>query len=169
MTIAGDWDLAARQLVELQTEATGELLQQAVDRAFNGDIGRLARFVAALAAALPPGTRVYLRGSAVAGASYRSHEPFDARGPGSSDLDIVVCGPEAMALFSDDGFYIPGINSRPLCDTERDVAPRLDAARSAAQAMAGRPVSIQAMDEAFLNIRSAAQETPFIPLAVVSG
>ena len=88
-------------------------------------------------AALPAGTKLYLRGSAVQGESYVSHQPFDAGGPGSSDLDVVVCGTEVMALFADDGFYVPGINSRPLGDTDRDVAPLLDDARARAQELAG--------------------------------
>jgi hypothetical protein len=165
----GESEPAARKVIELQTEDTNKLLGDAVDRAFGSDLGRLGRFVVALTADLPAGTRVYLRGSAVTGESFRSREPFDARGPGSSDLDVVVCGPEVMALFSDDGFYVPGINSRPLCDANRDVAPLIDEARSAAQVVAGRPVSIQAMAELFLDVRSAAQDTPFIPLAIVPG
>jgi hypothetical protein len=160
---------AIQQLLELQTEGSRTLLRETVDRAFGGDIATLGRFVATLMPALPAGTKLYLRGSAVQGESYVSHEPFDAGGPGSSDLDVVVCGAEVTSLFSDDGFYLPGINSRPLCDASRDVAPLLDDARSRAQELAGRPVSIQAMAELFLDVRSVAQGTPFLALGTVPG
>jgi hypothetical protein len=160
---------AARQLIELQSNETIELLRATVARAFDGDTAMLGRFVATLMPALPAGTKLYLRGSAVQGESYKTHEPFDAGGPGSSDLDVVVCGAEVMALFSEDGFYLPGVNSRPLCDASRDVAPFLDEARSQAQALAGRPVSIQAMAELFLDVRSVAQGTPFLPLGIAPG
>jgi len=158
-----------KQIVELQNGESSTLLRETVDRAFGGDIAKLGRFVATLMPALPAGTKLYLRGSAVQGESYVSHEPFDAGGPGSSDLDVVVCGSEVMTLFSDDRFYLPGINSRPLCDADRDVAPLLDDARSRAQELAGRPVSIQAMAELFLDVRSVAQGTPFLPLGTVPG
>jgi hypothetical protein len=164
-----DGTAAAQRLVELQTEDTSTLLRETVDRAFDGDIGKLATFVATLLPVLPAGTKLYLRGSAVQGESYVSHQPFDAGGPGSSDLDVVVCGPEVMELFSADGFYLPGVNSRPLCDSSRDVAPFLDEARSMAQELAGRPVSIQAMAELFLDVRSVAQGTSFLAIGVVPG
>jgi hypothetical protein len=160
-------DAAVTGLPGLQTDETRELLRETVDRAFGGEIARLEAFVATLMRALPAGTKVYLRGSAVQGESFRTHQPFDADGPGSSDLDVVVCGAEVMALFSDDGFYLPGVNSRPLCDEHRDVAPSLDEARSRAQDLAGRPVSIQAMAELFLDVRSFAQGTPYLPLGIV--
>jgi hypothetical protein len=164
-----DIEMAVKQLIELQTDESSALLRETVDRAFDGDIAKLGRFVATLLPALPAGTKLYLRGSAVQGESYVSHEPFDAGGPGSSDLDLVVCGSEVMSLFSDDGFYLPAINSRPLYDSDRGVAPFLDEARSRAQELAGRPVSIQAMAELFLDVRSIAQGTPFLPLGVVPG
>jgi hypothetical protein len=164
-----DADTAVKQLVELQNDESSTLLRETVDRAFGGEIAKLGRFVATLMPALPAGTKLYLRGSAVQGESYVSHQPFDAGGPGSSDLDVVVCGSEVMGMFSDDGFYVPGVNSRPLCDASRDVAPFLDEARSRAQELAGRPVSVQAMAELFLDVRSVAQGTPFLPLGVVPG
>ena len=147
-----------------------ELLRKAaLDRAFDGDEARLAQFISILSRPLPAGTRLFLRGSAVAGESYKTKEPFDADGPGTSDLDVVVSGPEAMDLFADDGFYLPRVNSRPLCDHDRTVAPTLDAARSEAQQLVGRPVSIQAMAEWFLDVRAATQGTPHVLLGEVTG
>ncbi len=151
----------------LVAEDPEQLRRTTLDRAFNGDEATLARLVSILTPVLPPGTRLFLRGSAVSGESYKTKEPFDAAGPGTSDLDIVISGPGTMDLFADDGFYLPRVNSRPLCDHDRAVAPALDAARSEAQDLVSRPVSIQAMAEWFLDIRSATQGTPHLFLGQV--
>ena len=37
-------------------------------------------------------------------------------GPGTSDLDLTLIGGEALKLFRLDGFYVPGLHSRPLSD-----------------------------------------------------
>ncbi len=156
-----------KEMLALQTNESAELLEATVNRAFGGEVANVAKFVSTLTPALPGGTKIFLRGSSVMGKSYVSGEPFDAHGPGSSDLDVVVSGPDVMELFSDDGFYLPRVNSRPLCDADREVAPVLDKARSEAQTLVGRPVSIQAMAEWFLAVRSAAQQTPAILLGRV--
>jgi hypothetical protein len=141
------------------------LLAGAIERAFGGDLDRFARFMAALQAGVPAGTRLVLRGSAVQGASYRTGEPFDARGPGTSDLDIVLIGDEAMAAWAPDAFYLPGVNTQPLYDEAPDIAEAgLEEARAAAQAVAGRPVALQAMARWFLDLRSGLQGTPYVVL-----
>jgi hypothetical protein len=141
------------------------LLAGAIDRAFAGDLDRFARFMAALQAGVPAGTRLVLRGSAVQGVSYKTGEPFDARGPGTSDLDIVLIGDEAMAAWEPEAFYLPGVNTQPLYDDARDIAsPALEEARAAAQAVAGRPVALQAMTRWFLDLRSGLQGTPYVVL-----
>jgi hypothetical protein len=141
------------------------LLAGAIDRAFGGDLDRFARFMAALQAGVPSGTRLVLRGSAVQGASYKTGEPFDARGPGTSDLDIVLIGEEAMAAWAPDAFYLSGVNTQPLYDEAPDIAEaRLEQARLAAQAVAGRPVALQAMARWFLDLRSGLQGTPYVVL-----
>jgi hypothetical protein len=147
-----------------QAQADDPLMEAVVGRVFDGDRTALDEFVARLAAPLPPGTKLFLRGSAVSGESYESGAPFDAGGPGSSDLDVVVTGPGVMELFSDEGFYLPRVNSRPLCDADPTVAPALNGARAAAQALVHRPVSIQAMAEWFLDLREKAQGTPSVLL-----
>lgn len=141
------------------------LLTGAVERAFGGDVERFGRFMSALQQGVPPGTRLVLRGSAVQGISYKTGEPFDARGPGTSDLDIVLLGDEAMAAWAPDAFYVPGVNTQPLYDDAPDVAePALERARRAAQAVAGRPVAVQAMARWFLDLRSGLQGTPYVVL-----
>lgn len=140
------------------------LLAASVERAFGGDVDRFARFMRVLQDAVPPGTTIVLRGSAVQGESYRTGEPFDARGPGTSDLDIVLVGDAAMAEWHPEAFYLPGVNTMPLWDEAREVAPGLEPARAAAQEIAGRPVAIQAMARWFLDLRSGLQGTPYATL-----
>lgn len=146
-----------------------EIVDSTIQRAFGGDRRQMRRFARTLRQALPPGTRVVIRGSAVAGQSYRTGRPFDADGPGSSDLDIVLLGPGAMALFEPDAFYVPGVNSRPLCDDERWVAPALDPVRTRAQELVRRPVAIQAMADWFLELRAIVQGQPHMVLDDVAG
>lgn len=145
-------------------EPSPEIKEATIQRAFDGDRGRMRRFARILRRALPPGTRVVIRGSAVAGQSFRTGRPFDADGPGSSDLDIVVLGPDVMAMFEPDAFYVPGVNSKPLCDDARWVAPALDPIRTRAQELVGRPVAIQAMADWFLELRALVQGQPHMVL-----
>jgi hypothetical protein len=156
--------VAVVDLLRHRETASADLLPGAIDRAFRGDLALFGRFLASLRAALPDGTGLVLRGSAVVGSSFRSGEPFDAHGPGSSDLDLVVLGQEAMALWSPEAFYFPGVNTLPLYDGARWVAPSLDPIRSAAQEMVGRPVSLQAMVPWFLELRAALQGQPHLVL-----
>jgi hypothetical protein len=150
-----------------QAQPDDALWEAVVGRVFDGDRAALDRFISQLAAPLPAGTKVFLRGSAVSGKSYVSGAPFDADGPGSSDLDVVVAGPGVMELFSDEGFYLPRVNSRPLCDADPTVAPALNGARTAAQELVHRPVSVQAMAEWFLDLREKAQGTPSVLLGQI--
>lgn len=156
----------AQVMAILRPEGSDEpaLLAGAVERAFEGDPARFGRFMAALQEGMPEGTRIALRGSAVQGHSYTSGEPFDGRGPATSDLDIVLFGDAAMAAWHPDAFYLPGVNTVPLTDDSRWVAPTLDPPRTAAQDIAGRPVNIQAMARWFLDLRSGLQGTPYVLL-----
>lgn len=141
-----------------------QLLTGAIDRAFGGDAGRFGQFVSALQAGVPPGTTLALRGSAIQGYAYKTDEPFDAKGPGTSDLDVVLFGDEAMAAWDDEGFVVRGVNTLPLSDETAWLAPSLDPARREAQAIARRPVSIQAMAQWFLDLRAAIQVQPYVLL-----
>lgn len=142
-----------------------ELLTAAIERAFGGDTDRFGQFVSALQAGVPPGTSLALRGSAIQGYAYKTEEPFDAKGPGTSDLDVVLFGDEAMAAWHDDGFVVRGVNTLPLSDETAWLAPSLDPARRKAQAIARRPVSIQAMAPWFLDLRAALQVQPYVLLS----
>ncbi len=120
--------------------------------------------MATLQAAIPEGTKIAWRGSAIQGANYKTKEPFDSRGSGTSDLDLVLIGDDAMSEWHPEAFYLPGVNTMPLWDEARWVAPRLDPARGNAQDLAGRPVSLQAMAKWFLDLRSGLQGTPYVVL-----
>lgn len=133
--------------VKLANDATRELSDGAVrDRivqlAFRGDHERYAQFLAAIRRAIPLPVTVVLRGSAVTGVKWADGSPFDARGPGTSDLDLTFVSAEMLKLYED--FYIPGLHSTPLSDEHPGAAPALVPLRRALSAIAGRPVNIQA-------------------------
>lgn len=148
-----------------EPERAEELAAGTIRRGFGGDVERMRRFVRTLAAALPPGTLVALRGSAVAGRSFRTGAPFDALGPGTSDLDIVVLGESVRDLFTEEATFPGRVNTLPLSDSTPWVAPDLEAARRRAQAIVRRPVSIQAQASWFLAFRSRLQRQPYVILA----
>ena len=78
---------------------------------------------------------------------------------------VALIGDEAMAAWAPEAFYLPGVNTHPLYDEARDIAsPTLEEARAAAQAVAGRPVALQAMTRWFLDLRSGLQGTPYVVL-----
>jgi hypothetical protein len=141
---------------------TDQLLQQTIERGFKGDWALFARFMQKLQTALPVDTRVALRGSAVTGESYPGRQPFDVKGPGTSDLDVVLMSESAMAEWKPEAFFFPNVNTMPLSDEMPDIAPRLNPVRVELQQMVGRPVNIQAMQKWFLDMRSELQGTPYV-------
>src|SRR5688500_12702484 len=60
--------------------------------AFGGDPAEFERFCRLLADFAPPGTTGILRGSAITGFRWKDNAPFDADGPGTSDLDVTFVG-----------------------------------------------------------------------------
>jgi len=133
-----------------------ELTDAIVDRAFRGDPALYREFLETLREPIGDAD-IVLRGSAVTGQSYRGRERFDAHGPGSSDLDIVLVGPHAFRHWVPDAFYLAGVNTVPLSDKAPWVAPGLEAARREAQELVRRPVNIQAMARWFLELRAIVQ------------
>ena len=49
-----------------------------------------------------------LRGSAVTGQRWKDGAPFDADGPGTSDLDLTLVGSTVIHFFKVTGFFVPG-------------------------------------------------------------
>jgi hypothetical protein len=140
-----------------------ELTRGIIRRAFRGDPELYHRFLSTLRESIGHAD-IVLRGSAVTGESYRGHDAFDADGPGTSDLDIVLIGRDALQLWLPDAFYVRWVNTIPLSDRTRWVAPGLDPAREAAQSLVGRPVNIQAMARWFLALRRIVQGQPHVTL-----
>ena len=117
--------------------------ENVVRLAFNGQEKLLEEFCHAIEEVVPPGTTVVLRGSAVTGKRWKDDAPFDAQGPGTSDLDLTLVGDGALAFFKQSGYFVPGVHSRPLSDTDPDIAPDLVPVRDRLMRMVGRPVNIQ--------------------------
>jgi hypothetical protein len=132
--------------------------------AFGGSRERFAAFIDAIDAIAPFGTTVILRGSAVTGSRWKDGAPFDADGPGTSDLDVTLVGADALAFFKPTGFFVPGVHSRPLSDEDPDIAPELVPVRQKLMEMVGRPVNIQASREIVLQFRGGLLDQPYLTL-----
>lgn len=147
-------------------ELTGEQKRANVVRlAFGGSEQRLDEFIGKVRAAIPPGTGVVLRGSAVTGERWKDGAPFDADGPGTSDLDLtLVGGDDLIGLYKVTGFFVPGIHSRPLSDDDPDIAPDLVPLRRELMAMVGRPVNIQATRDFVMYLRGEVIGQPYLVL-----
>lgn len=129
--------------------------------AFQGDRERYDEFCRAVSNAIPPGTGVVLRGSAVTGKRWKDGAPFDADGPGTSDLDLTLVGDEALAFFKVTGFFVPGVHSRPLSDDDPEIAPDLVPLRETLMAMVNRPVNIQATRDFVMYLRGELIGQPY--------
>ena len=130
--------------------------------AFDDDPDRYGEFVRALDEATPPGVEVILRGSAVTGHKFMSDAPFDADGPGTSDLDVTFVGGGMVSLFRD--FHIPGIHSAPLSEAHPFASPTLGPLRKRLCAMCGRPVNLQATTSLVQYLRDVVMDQPYLVL-----
>ena len=151
---------------ETQAELTGEQKRENVIRlAFGGSEKRLNEFVETVRQGIPPGTGVVLRGSAVTGYRWKDKAPFDADGPGTSDLDLtLVGGDEVIGLYKVTGFFVPGIHSRPISKDDPDIAPDLTPLRERLMRMVGRPVNIQATRDFVMYLRGEVIGQPYLVL-----
>jgi hypothetical protein len=132
--------------------------------AFGGSEERFAEFIRTIREEIPDETKVILRGSAVTGQRWRDGAPFDADGPGTSDLDLTLVGDAVIGLFTVTGFFVPGVHSRPLSDEDPDIAPDLIPLRETLMAMTGRPVNIQASREVVINFRGDLLGQPYLTI-----
>ncbi len=131
---------------------------------FGGDEERFEQFLRTVREEIPPGTTVVVRGSAVTGRRWKDGAPFDADGPGTSDLDLTLVGDEVIGLFHLTGFFVPGMHSRPLSDDDPHIAPALIPLRETLMAMTGRPVNIQASREVVQQFRGDVLGQPYLTL-----
>jgi hypothetical protein len=120
-----------------------EMRANVVRLAFGGDERRFEEFCTMVGDAVPEATAAVLRGSSVTGYRHSDKAPFDADGPGTSDLDLTLVGADVLRYYSFDGYFIPGIHTRPLSDEDPDIAPELVPLREKLQAYVKRPVNIQ--------------------------
>jgi hypothetical protein len=141
-----------------------EKRENVVRLAFDGRQERFDEFVREIRDAIPPGTGVVLRGSAVTGRRWKNGAEFDADGPGTSDLDLTLVGDEVIQLFKVTGFFVPGVHSRPLSDKDPEIAPDLIPLRQRLMALARRPVNIQATRDVVMYLRGELIGQPYLVL-----
>ncbi|HEX7085597.1 MAG TPA: hypothetical protein VF198_04495 [Vicinamibacterales bacterium] len=160
-----EFDAREAREVERGTAPTdAEMRENVVRLVFRGDRERYDAFLRALSEALPPDTAVVLRGSAVTGYRWSDGEPFDAEGPGTSDLDLTFVGESLLEEFTSTGFFVPGVHSRPLSDDDPDIAPGLLPLRERLMSLVNRPVNIQATRDAVMTLRGEMLGQPYLVL-----
>jgi hypothetical protein len=135
-----------------------------VSLAFGGQAELFEEFCRAIEEVIPAGTTVILRGSAVTGQRWKDGAPFDADGPGTSDLDLTLVGESALLFFKPSGFFVPGVHSRPLSDEDPDIAPDLVPVRERLMSMVKRPVNIQASRDIVIQLRGDLMGQPYLTL-----
>jgi hypothetical protein len=146
-----------------------EKRQNVIRYVFDSQPERFENFRQAIEEAIPPGTQVVLRGSAVTGCRWKDGARFDAEGPGTSDVDLTLVGGDAVALFELHGFFVPGVHSRPLSDRDPDIAPALVPLRKRLMDMVRRPVNIQASRELVIQFRGDLLGQPYLTLIDKNG
>jgi hypothetical protein len=155
----------AKQEEKKEAELTEEEMRACCVRlAFGGDERRFEQFCETVRAAVPEGTCVVLRGSSITGRRWKDGTPFDGDGPGTSDLDLTLVGSEVLKFYILDGFYLPGVHTKPLSDKDPDIAPNLVHVRERLQAMVKRPVNIQATRDIWMKIRGDWLGQPYLTL-----
>jgi hypothetical protein len=141
-----------------------EMRERVITLAFGGEPRRFEEFCETVRAAVPEGTAAVLRGSAITGERWKDGSPFDSRGPGSSDLDLTLVGDEVLSLYILDGFYLPGVHTKPLSDKDPDIAPDLIPLRHRLQKVVKRPVNIQATRDFVMHMRDNWFGQPYLTL-----
>lgn len=154
----GDSPATDRELTE------SEKRDNVIRLAFEGDPAKLDYFVELIKAEIPEDTGVVLRGSAVTGYRWKDQAPFDSEGPGTSDLDLTLVGDRILEYYKVTGFFVPGVHSRPLSDSDPDIAPRLVPLRRQLMAMVGRPVNIQGSRDVVMYFRGELLGQPYLTL-----
>jgi hypothetical protein len=149
-----------------QTETLSEDQKQAnvVRLAFGGDRNRFQQFCEIVRRSVPEAEAGVLRGSAITGFRWKDGAPFDADGPGTSDLDLTLVGSDVLRYYSIDGYWIPGIHSRPLSEKDPDIAPDLVPLRRQLMEMVGRPVNIQGTRDWVQYLRGDVFGQPYLTL-----
>jgi len=141
-----------------------EMRARVIHLAFGGDESRFREFCDVVRGAIPADTAVVLRGSAITGERWKDGTPFDGDGPGTSDLDLTLVGTEVLGEYILDGFYVPGVHTKPLSEKDPDIAPALAPLRDKLVAMVNRPVNIQATRDFVMQLRGDWMGQPYLTL-----
>jgi hypothetical protein len=141
-----------------------EMRENVLRLAFGGDEKKFEEFCAIVREAVPEANSAVLRGSSITGFRWRDGTPFDGDGPGTSDLDLTLVGVDVLRYYSIDGYWIPGIHSRPLSDEDPDIAPELVPLRERLMKMVGRPVNIQGTCDWLQSLRGEWMGQPHLTL-----
>jgi len=149
---------------ESEKMSEAEMRERVIRLAFGGDEARFNEFCEVVRRAMPEDTAVVLRGSAVTGERWKDGTPFDGDGPGTSDLDLTLVGAEILGEYILDGFYLPGIHTKPLSDKDPDIAPNLVPLREKLVGMVKRPVNIQATRDFVMQLRGDWMGQPYLTL-----
>ena len=138
-----------------------EVRSRIITLAFGGDERLFIAFYRKLQQGLPEGTGIVLRGSVVTNKRFDDGTPFDSQGIGTSDLDVTLVGSKVMEMWESGAYYIPGLHTKPLCDDDPNVAPKLNPLREALQNLVGRPVNMQATSSLVLYGRDVLFGEPY--------
>ena len=141
-----------------------EMRANVIRLAFGGDETRFQQFCDIVRDAVPEAHAAVLRGSSVTGQRHSDGAPFDADGPGTSDLDLTLVGAEVLRYYALDGYFIPGIHTRPLSEEDPDIAPELVPFREKLMAMVKRPVNIQGTRDWMQYFRGDLLGQPYLTL-----
>jgi hypothetical protein len=148
-----------------QAELTeGEKRDCLIRLVFDNDPAKLDAFVEEIRRVIPENTGVVVRGSAVTGYRWKDKAPFDADGPGTSDLDLTLVGHRILDFYKITGFFVPGVHSRPLSDDDPEIAPALVPLRETLMAMVRRPVNIQGTRDFVMYLRGELIGQPYLTL-----
>lgn len=138
-----------------------EIRSRIVTLAFDGDERLFIAFYRKLQQGLPEGTGIVLRRSVLTNKRHEDGTPFDSHGKKTSDIDVTLVGSEVMEMWHPSAYYIPGLHTKPLCDKDPDIAPRLNPLRQSLQKLIGRPVNIQATSSLVLYGRDVLFGEPY--------
>jgi hypothetical protein len=156
---------AARDKAAVAGMSVDEMRANVVRLVFGGQTGRYDEFCQALRRGIPDNTAATLRGSSITGVRWGDGAPFDADGPGTSDLDLTLVGGDVLGFYrTADGFYIPGVHSKPISEKDPDIAPELLPLRRQLMDMVGRPVNIQATRDWIMFVREHLMGQPYLTL-----
>ena len=142
----------------------GEMKSNLLRLVFGGNVDLYEEFRRTIEAILPADAAAVVRGSAVTGKRHEDHAPFDSKGPGTSDVDLTLVGSTVLDWFTDEGFYIPGVHSKPLSEDHPDIAPPLVPLRETLISIVARPVNIQATRDFTMFVKEVLLGQPYLTI-----